>query len=249
VNNSLIKEVKNKRELSMLPNSIIQNALDLNQQDVKITRAFLRKYFGVFLTNKVLKLKYEKILKSHISSKKRDYLQLYSLIHSVIGGEVKSIIVLGCGANGFSYPFILGEFGEVSYIGLEAVGQIVSNTNTFFQENNFKEAKVVQTDIFDLEKIKQSISKMPSRRVIFLFQVIDALESIEKNFSKKLLLEIRSILSFNDTLIISNSKKSISGRSNFLSKRDWLKNFLSENFQIINEFSLFDEDMIIFKKK
>ncbi len=247
--NGLILEVKKKKEFSELPDAIVERALFSSKNNIKETRSLLRKYFGVFMTNKVIKGKNEEILKSHISSKKRDYQILYLKICEIVGGKIESIIDLGCGANGFSYPFLLDKFGEINYLGVEATGQITKSTNNFFKSKNFTSAKLICEDIFDLENIKKIANSTKSPKIIFIFQVIDALESAERNFSKKLLLEIKENVGSHDFIIISNSLKSISGRKEFYSNRDWLKNFLRENFLVIETFNLFDEEFLVVKKK
>ena len=52
---NLIREVKKKKEFSGLPDSVVKRALAESGDDVKEARSLLRKYFGVFLTNRVLK--------------------------------------------------------------------------------------------------------------------------------------------------------------------------------------------------
>ena len=63
------EKVKQKREFSQLPDSIIERALKKSDGDVKEARSILRKYFGVFLTNKVLKMSGEELLKIHFSKR------------------------------------------------------------------------------------------------------------------------------------------------------------------------------------
>ena len=50
----LINEVRKKREFGGLPDSVVVRALEMSDGDVKGAREFLRKYFGVFLTTRVL---------------------------------------------------------------------------------------------------------------------------------------------------------------------------------------------------
>jgi len=126
----LIKLIKQKREFLGLPDSILEKVLEFKQiknktedEKIKLTRAFLRKYFGVFMTNKVLRGMDEKVLKNHISSRKRDYNLFYAKIMELIGKNFKSVVDLGCGMNGFSYPFILKSFGDVNYVGIECARQ------------------------------------------------------------------------------------------------------------------------------
>jgi hypothetical protein len=102
----LIFLVKKKKDFSMLPDSIVKQALESSGGDVKLARSFLRKYFGVFLTNKVLKPKdlndWQTILRTHISSKKRNYDFFYHEIFSDKNLNFSSVIDFGCGMNGFS---------------------------------------------------------------------------------------------------------------------------------------------------
>ncbi|MBP7708468.1 hypothetical protein KA107_02190 [Candidatus Pacearchaeota archaeon] len=236
---NLILEVKKKREFTELPDSLVEKALFLNKNDVKSTRAFLRKYFGVFLTNKVVKNKIlsEGVLKSHISSRKRDYSELYSKILT----HEKTIIDLGCGVNGFSYYFLKEVLHSVKYLGFEASGQLVGNMNLFFAENQFN-ATALHLDLFNLDEISNILEKQEKPRTVFLFQVIDALEKFEKNFSKKLLLVIAPLC---EKIVLSYSLKSISGKSTFQTNRNWIKYFVEEHFQVIEELDLFDEHFIV----
>jgi hypothetical protein len=179
----LVDEVKKKKEFSQMPDSIVEKSLVLSKESVKDSRAFLRKYFGVFLTNKVLKGKTEEVLESHISSKLRNYKEFYKRIFA--GNKFNSVIDLGSGANGFSYNFLKEELGEVEYFGVEASGQIVDNTNEYFKKQKIVNSKVECLDLFDKEKVFSLIKKSKSPRAILMLQVVDALESLERNFYTK----------------------------------------------------------------
>ena len=126
----LISEIKKKREFSELPDSIIERAAEMAKGDVKESRALLRKYFGVFLTNKVLKGRgsCDELLKAYMSSRKRDYPEFYKEIFSEIG-NVGFVVDLGAGMNGFSYGYLNDEVGEVDYVAAEAAGQEVKHMN------------------------------------------------------------------------------------------------------------------------
>jgi hypothetical protein len=243
----LISQVKKKKEFSQLPNPLIERALNLSNQDAKETRALLRKYFGVFLTNRVLRGNEESILKSHISSKNRDYLSFYKEIFKKDGG-FKAVLDIGCGVNGFSYLFLKQELGDFSYLGVEAVGQLVEKMNIYFKEKNFSNAMAVCLDVFDNESIKSLLIKSNSPKVVFLFQVVDALEGFEKNSSKTLLNILKENLSERDMIVISMPMKSISGKTKFEAKRGWLKGFLDENFNV-EEFFIGDERIFKCGKK
>lgn len=243
----LILEVKKKKEFSKLPDSLIQKALILSKFDIKETRSLLRKYFGVFLTNKVIKGTGEPILKNHISSKNRDYSNFYKDLLKDTSG-FKSVLDIGCGVNGLSYNFLKKELGAINYIGIEAVGQLTDKMNIYFKENGFLNARAICLDIFDSKNIISLIKESPNPRAIFLLQVIDALEGFEKNSSKVLLTSLKENISEKDIIIISMPMKSISGKTKFEAKRGWLRWFLEENFNIEESF-IQDERIFRCRKK
>ena len=242
----LIKEVKLKREFSGLPDSIVGVFLERSGGDVKETRAILRKFFGVFLTNKVLRGKDGGVLKSHISSKGRDYDVFYDELFENFY-DVVSVVDLGCGGNGFSYGFLKEKFGNVNYLGIEAAGQLVENMNEYFKDSNFKNAQAIWLDLFEKEKVLELIAKQKGPKVIMMLQVIDALENLKNDYSKEFLLGLRGNLSKDDAVVISMPLKSISGRKKFEARRTWLINFLKENFEIKKEKEIGNEKIIILK--
>jgi len=247
----LIDEVRSKRELSGLPDSVVARSLKKvgDEDKIKEARRDLRKYFGVFLTNRVLKPKdftdYLSVLLSHKSSSKRDYSVFYERIREGIDVEkIGSVVDLGCGVNGFSYPFLKNVFGGVRYVGVEASRQLVENTNMFFDNRGFgKSCEVVHGDLFDVNFVNGILKSEDAPRVVFLFQVIDALESMEKDFSKKFLLEIKKNC---ESIVISMPMISLSGKI-MKAKRNWVHDFLKENFEIRLEFDLFEERVFCLK--
>lgn len=249
----VIGEIKKKREFSGLPDSIVRRAAEIvkgtpnghdsGDPDVKESRALLRKYFGVFLTNRVLKGKGD-LLAAHISSKKRNYKGFYDEVFSDIG-EVGSIIDLGSGVNGYSYPYLKKELGGVNYVAVEAAGQLVENMNNYFEEEGFS-AKAICEDLFKIETVMKIIKEQKKPRVVFMFQVVDALENLEKNFSKKFILEISKECEW---IVLSLSTESLSGRKRFEVQRKWIIDFLKENFMIVRNFESKGELIIILKNK
>lgn len=243
---SLVKEVKKKKEFSQIPDSIVEKILE-TEKDVKSARAALRKYFGVFLTNKVLKGKTEKVLESHISSKLRDYKEFYKRIFA--GKHYSSVIDLGCGANGFSYNFLKEELGDVDYLGVEASGQIVDNTNDYFKSQKISKARVECLDLFEIKAICDLINISSEPRAILMLQVVDALESLERNFSKELLFKMQEEMTQEDLIVISMPLNSISGKKKFEARRSWISTFLEENFVIKDDFNLGNERIFLVRKK
>jgi hypothetical protein len=244
----LIFEVKKKLEFQEIPDSIVKRVLELKEikrlndlDKVKQTRAILRKYYTVFMTNKLLKdkLDFEEVLKKHISSKDRDYEKLYSEILE----DSEIIFDLGAGLNGFSFPFIKKIF-DAEYIAVEAKKVFVDKMNRFFVKNNFN-AVAFQEDLFNLENILKIINSKSGKKIVFLFKVVDALEFLERDYSKKLISELSKNV---DKIVLSYSLKSISGKSLFQKNRDWLLWFLKDNFEILKDFELNGERYIVFSK-
>lgn len=240
-----VEEVKKKRELSDLPDSVIERALVQSHGDVKGARSLLRKYFGVFMTNKILKgdLIDDEMLKSHISSSKRDYENFYSEIFKDIK-NVHSVVDLGCGANGFSYKYLKDEIGSVDYVGFEAAGRLAEHQNRYFEEKLYL-ARIIKSDLFDLENVLDVLRKQDKSRAVFMFQVVDALENLQKDFTKIFISEIFKECEF---LVISWSVESISGRRKFFTKKKWLLKFLEENFEIVKNFEKYGEHFLVVKK-
>ena len=243
---SLVEEVKKKQEFSDLPDSIVKKALEKENNDVKDARALLRKYFGVFLTNKVRKgkLSAEEVLSSHMSSMNRNYDEFYKKIFDGIK-ETHSVVDFGCGANGFSYKYLKDEIGSVDYVGVEAAGQLVDQMNEYFEDKLYL-ARIVHEDLFDIDKMKKILSKQNKNRAVFMFQVVDALENLEKNFSKKFIEEISSEC---ELIVVSVPMKSLGGKIKFAVKRKWLTDFFKEKFEIKKDFELDGERIFVLEKK
>ena len=255
-NEKLVLEVKKKREFSQLSDSIIERVLNLSkiknlsdeESKIKESRATLRKYFGVFLTNRVLKEKkfekgeFESVLKSHKSSQKRDYLELYKKILS----DENSILDLGAGVNGFSYYIIERVLKrKIDYVAFEGVGQLVNKMNAYFTENKLFNAKAIQGDLFDINGIIEILLKQKKPRTVFMFQIIDALEFLERDFSKELILEVSKNC---EKIVLSFPLGSLGRQTRFKAKRYWILNFLEQNFLIRDSFILNGERFVVFRK-
>lgn len=247
----LIKKIKDKKEFRGLPDSIISIVLNNLESEgfegdfLKESRAILRRYFGVFLTNKVVKPKnlmdYESILKSHKSSSSRDYSSFYK---KLLRNEKFDVVFdFGCGVNGFSYPYLLDEF-ECTYIGVEASEVLVNNMNSFFKKERYN-AKAIWIDLFDLKKVEKLLKSCGGRKLIFCFQLIDALEKLEGGYGLKFLDKVLSLMSKGDVLILSFPLKNLSGRRELAVKRNWVIDFLEDNAKIIRDFLIEDERFLL----
>jgi hypothetical protein len=117
--------------------------------------------------------------------------------------------------------------------------------NFYFKKNDLN-AKAIHESLFNLDKIKGLIEKSKDKRIIFLFKVIDSLEMIERDYSKKLLKEVTPLC---DRIIISFATKSMLRQDKFKVNRKWIIDFIKENFELIEDFNLRNERYIIFKAK
>jgi len=247
----IYQQIVKKKDFSQLPKKDVERAYKnfekrqvSDEEKIRLTRDLLRKVFSAFVSKKILSLKnkdIEWILRKHISTRERlpYYKKLYSKLLKDFN-EV-SVIDLGAGINGFSYNFFKNN---VSYIGVEAVGQLVELMNYYFKKKKLK-AKSIHLSLFDIGALKKIIQKTKKPRMVFLFKTLDSLEMLEKDYSKKLLKEIAPLV---DRIVISFATQSLIKKTRFKVKRTWIINFIKENFNLLNDFELGGERYIIFSK-
>jgi len=250
----ILEEIKKKREFSQIREKDIEIAYQhferrqtTEEEKIRLTKEMLRKLFSAFVSKKLLSLKNKEpewILRKHISTNER--LPYYKEIYSRLLKDYSklSIIDLGAGINGFSYNFFEKAGIKVNYTAIESVGQLVELMNFYFNQNKLS-GKAVHLSLFEKEELFKIIKKEKTPKIIFMFKVIDALESLEDNYSKNLLLELAPLA---DKVVISFSTKSLGNKTSFKAKRNWILNFLNENFEIIDDFELGGERYISFKK-
>ena len=251
----LILKITMKKEFSKLPKKDVELAFEkfdkprnADYQKLKLTRQFLRKVYSSFTSRKLLGIKdmeVDYVLGKHKSTKERlpYYEEVYGRIFEGIKGKEISVIDLGAGVNGFSYGFFKNK--KINYVGVEAVGQLVELMNYFFKEEKIK-AKAFHLSLFEIDEVKKLIKKQKKSRIVFLFKVIDSLEIVERNYSKKLL---EGIVPLVDKVVLSFATRSLGKRSKFNAKRFWIKKFIDENFEVLDNFELGGEKYIVFKRK
>ena len=252
MNEQLIQKITSKKEYSQLPMKDVELAFEKfdkekysDEEKVKLTRKLLREVFSSFTSQKLLSLKEkdaEWVLKKHVSTRERllYYPELYKRILKNLDKEI-SVIDLGAGVNGFSYDFFPGG---VDYLAVEGMKQLVDLMNDYFKREKIK-GKAIHLSLFELDKVKTEIKKMKSPRVIFLFKTIDSLEMLEKDYSKKLILEISILV---ERIVVSFAVKSMGKGIRFRAKRDWIIDFIKENFKIEEDFELGGERYLSFRK-
>jgi hypothetical protein len=246
--------IRGKREFSKIPEQDIWLAYEKfekrqcsEEEKIRLTRDLLRKVYSAFISGKLLNIKdkdEEWFLRKHLSTRER--LNYYPELYKKLLSSLKecSIIDLGAGINGFSYKFFPKRIA-VKYVSVEAVGQLADLMNAYFEKNKLA-AKAVNESLFDMEEIKKIINSCKKPRIIFLFKVIDSLEMLEGDYSKEFLKEIVPLC---DKIIMSFATKSMIRQDKFKVSRKWIIDFIKENFELIEDFTLGSERYIMFKGK
>ena len=250
----IYEQIIKKKELSQLPKKDVEAAFGKfekrqvsDAEKIRLTRDLLNQMFWPFRSHKLLGLKDkdkdpEWILQKHMSTRERlpYYEEVYSKLFN--GLNEATVFDLGCGINGFSYQFMpKGTY----YIGIEAVGQLVQLMNYYFKTRGI-EANALHESLFSMDKIKKYLNQVRGKKIIFLFKVLDSLEMIERDYSKKLL---KGIVPLADRVVVSFATKSMIKKEKFKVNRKWIVEFISKNFGVIDDFEIGNERYVVFCNK
>lgn len=251
MNKNILEKIKEKREFSRLPEKDIEMAFEQfakrqasEEEKIRLTHELLRKIFSAFISKKLLSLKNkdeEWILRKHISTRER-LPYYYEIYNRILKDKESSIIDLGAGINGFSYKFFNKK---VKYTAIESVGQLVDLTNFYFKKNKI-DGKAIHMSLFEKEKVKEIIKKEKKPKIVLLFKIIDALEALKDNYSKELISEIAPL---SDRIVVSFATRSLGNRKKFNARRNWIVNFIQENFKMLNDFEIAGERYLVFEGK
>jgi hypothetical protein len=248
----IIKRVISKRDFSMIPTKDILLAYKKferrecsDEEKIRLTRDLLRKVYSAFVSGKLLSIKDKDegwFLRKHLSTRERIsyYSQVYARIF--LGIKKCSVVDLGSGINGFSYNFLPKG---TNYLAIEGVGQLVDLMNFYFKKNNLN-ADAKHESLFNLDKIKKLIEGVDKPRVVFLFKVIDSLEMIESDYSKRLLNEVVPLC---ERVVVSFATRSMIKKEKFKVNRKWIVDFIKENFELLDDFEIGGERYLSFSGK
>ena len=255
----ILKKIIQKKEFSELPKKDVETAFGKfdkehysDEEKIKLTRALLLKVFSFSLSKRLLTVKNkdpEWFLKKHVSTRDRfsNYNEIYKRIFKSkkTEEEKRTVFDFGAGVNGFSYEYFKRIGLNVNYVGVEAIGQLVKTVNNYFKREKIS-GEVFHLSLFQLEKLKKLILKYKGLKIVFLFKTIDSLELLERNYTKKFLIEISPLV---DKIVVSFATRSLIKRTRFKAKRSWLINFLRENFNVLDDFEVSGERYIVFRKE
>jgi hypothetical protein len=253
----IINKITEKKEFSEIPLKDVELAYQKfekrqcsDEEKIKLTRDLLKQVFTAFMGRKIMNPKNKDarwFLLRHVSTKERFdfYEKIYSRIFKNIKEKEISIIDLGSGINGLSYSFFKKTGKKVNYIGIEGVKQLVEVTNYFFKKNYIR-AKVIHESLFELKKIKKIIKKQKKPKICFLLKTVDSLEMLKRNYTKEFFSEIVPLC---DLFVVSFATRSFFKKQLFKVRRNWIINYIKENFDILSDFIFETERYIVFKKR
>ncbi len=243
----IIKDIKKKKELANLADRFVQSRILEYTREKQISIPYLDPRSKVYkeLFKAVRKKCFEiyglfKIspyagLATHVSTRERRefYSRIYNEIFSITG-KPKKILDLGCGLNPLSYKYLKCE---PEYYASELTKEDCKTIENFFKENKIK-GKVFQFDL-----LKDDYSKLPKADICFLFKVLESLEAVKKDISLEILKNIPA-----DWIVVSFSKKSITGKPIRKKGRSWLKRMLAELSYDYQTLDIGDEIFYVIEK-
>jgi len=247
----LIKKIKEKPELSGIPDIIVQELIDkyikryklnlkeMKKSDIKIiikeTRAQLRLYTGRFqLSNKPLSSNNKEetdtisLLKAHSSTNER--LSFYPKLKEKINNlHPKSILDLGCGLN----PLELAS-KDVYYYASD-----INQTHLDIIKEFFKKNKIPgETFIYDLRNLSKYPEPLPETDLTLLFKVLDIIDDKGRANAEKIINMIPA-----KHILASFSTIKISGKKMNRPERQWFEKMLA---RLGKKYSTFSSENEIF---
>lgn len=168
---------------------------------------------------------YYELLSLHKSTKER--LGSYPLVYQKIfriTGEPKSVLDLGSGLNPLSFTYM--GLDELDYTAVELSKKEVAFLNNYFKlmKGFGLKGKAIKMDLLNLNNYK----KLKKVDICFMFKVLESLEFIERDITKKILKLIPA-----KYIVVSFSTRSLSGELIRKKGRKWFRN-LVKGFKAFN---------------
>lgn len=250
---NLIAKIKEKQELKSLDDNFIKSKLDSYFQknpkaktkfeNVKLEQFFrskefselkkelrknLRESYGVFdveskdrddlLKNNNVR----ELLATHQSTKERlpYYNKIYKELFNIV--QPKIILDIGCGLNPVSY-----ELMKISpeYFCCDISSKDMDFLNRFFEKNNIKGSAFSVDAVNNEPELLKKVSEIKPD-TIFMFKLLDTLETIKRHHTKKLLPKLAE---HTNNLIVSFATISLGGGKKIPeSRRTWFEKYLAK---------------------
>ena len=252
--NEILSKIKASKKYKNLSDEIIINEINsylkskqikkIKKQDLKEIKAKLHRLYASYQINKKNKrnkyleelkqaLKennkeeiieiHKKILSTNISARERleDYESLYKKIFNITKNP-SSILDLGSGLNPLSFPFM--NLDLLDYYAYEIDESDVNFLNKYFEIMKEKGLNG-KAEIFNLRNFEK-ISNLPSADIIFMFKLIDLLNTKNYKPGEELIKKLIEKAKF---IIASFATKTLSGKPMKFKKRTGFELMLERN--------------------
>lgn len=228
----LVTKIKEKYELSTLPNSLVENTIKdylkrsrlpfpKSEKETKIVikgvRAELRRYTGQYASKSNIKKRkeliksddVESILYHHSSTRER--IADYPLIVKIIAVlNPKSILDLGCGIN----PIAIAKKG-ITYHAYDINDKDLEIVREFFKKHN------IEGDIHHKDIRHESV--FPKVDLCIIFKVLDILGDKKYEITKNLLEKVQT-----KRFLISFATRTLTGKKMSSPYRRWFETILKQ---------------------
>ena len=255
----ILQQVKSNKKYKSISNEIVLNEIKkyikknpnetLNKSMIKEIRKNLHRLYSTYSSkknkrNKLLEqLKINpnnkgiinQILKTFISANERleDYQNVYKNIFEITG-KPKSIIDLGCGLNPLSFSFM--NLNQLNYYAYDIDEEDIKFINDYF---NIIKSKGLngKAQILDVRN-QNSVSKLPTSDIIFMFKLIDLIDINNHKTSEEL---IKILIKKTKFIVASFATKTITRKQMNFPNRKWFELMLNriklkfQTFSIKNE--------------
>ena len=231
-------DIKGKRSLSdidevFLKSRILERVetyrIDINEEFKKLKRKERYKEFFKD-TRKTLRKVYGVYREIKEKRNKKTYEQLYEKI-----GNFDSVLDIGCGLSPLEYIEIFGK--DKTYYLTDISKENIKEIQKYMKKNK------VKGKTFLFNALDNYNEKLPKTDVIFLFKMLESLETIEKDSSERLFKQLKA-----KVILVSFSKIALSKGEGIKKKgRSWFRRMLSKNGYSFGDFDLEDEIFFLIK--
>ena len=184
-----------------------------------------------------------RLLLLHQSSKERAqrYLEVYRRIFAVTGTP-DAVLDLGCGANPYSYPFLRCR---PRYVAADLPSDALDDIAEFFHIEGIT-GKAVGIDLVKEYEKLGLLLKENNIDIVFLFKVLDSLESVKRNISGKVI----DALAGAKWVVVSFPTISLGGRKRIgEERRAWFEKLLARRKLSYEKFGVGDEVFYVVRKQ